>query len=173
PRHRGRDDECAAPPPGLARARRGARCRDRAVRVLRHRPRPLGAGARRAAAREPPLPLPVLRGGTLAPSRRAAASRRDRVALPADARAPRRAARGSGRRPARRRLGRPRRVRRLLRCARGVGVSARRGTPVPVRKRSERTRPVDFPSAMWELIFMMLILKIPIVWLGWVVWWSV
>ena len=26
---------------------------------------------------------------------------------------------------------------------------------------------------MWELIFMMLILKIPIVWLGWVVWWSV
>ncbi|HUB76264.1 MAG TPA: hypothetical protein VL977_04360 [Solirubrobacteraceae bacterium] len=26
---------------------------------------------------------------------------------------------------------------------------------------------------MWELIFMLLILKIPMVWIGWVVWWSV
>jgi hypothetical protein len=26
---------------------------------------------------------------------------------------------------------------------------------------------------MWELIFMLLILKIPIVYLGWVVWWAV
>jgi hypothetical protein len=26
---------------------------------------------------------------------------------------------------------------------------------------------------VWELIFMLLILKIPMVWLGWVVWWAV
>jgi hypothetical protein len=28
-------------------------------------------------------------------------------------------------------------------------------------------------GGVWELIFMMLVLKIPIIWIGYVVWWSV
>jgi hypothetical protein len=74
-----------------------------------------------------------------------------------------------------------------MRPSRAVGAACARAPPIPLLLRNNRIQPsaraelcgtvaagLQFgPSRMWELIFFMLVLKIPLVYLCWVVWWAI
>ena len=184
-RHRGRRDRRLAPAARWAGLAARAARRHRAVRVARDRARLLGA--RRGA-----LPIANLlylglayAGGLWIPPATLPARGRGDLAVPADAGALRRARRHGARRPVAwgawaSRSPASRSVRRLLAVA---GYRRDEGTAVLVTLRVDAatTCVADVgvpytstsPWTLWEIIFMLVILKIPVVYVGWVIWWAI